>query len=165
VRFPAFITTNTLLPVFATQTFFLDQLADYKSYISVFDEYKIVAIEAMVSPLVDVQPIAGQSDGLLASVIDTDDATPFTSFADAGNYSNCVTSKGSYVHMRSFRPKFSRAIFSSALVTGYGSASGWLDCASPSVPHYGLKVAWTVTSQPIQADLVVRYSVMFRHTV
>jgi hypothetical protein len=165
VRFPAWITSSTLVPVAVAQAFSLDQLDDFKAYTTIFDEYKIEGVEAMISPLVDVAPIVGQSTGMLASVVDTDDAVPLTTFAESGHYTNCITTTGNYSHLRSIRPKFSRALYSSALVTGYGSSVGWLDSSSPSVPHYGLKAIWSTTSAPIQADLVVRYLIAFRHAI
>jgi hypothetical protein len=165
VRFPAWITSSTLVEVFKTQSFSLDQLDDYKAYTTIFDEYMLNGVECMITPLVNVSPIVGQSVGMLASVIDTDDVTPLTTFAEAGHYFTCVTAQGSYTHLRVLRPKFSRAVFSCALVTGYGSGSGWLDSASPGVPHYALKAAWTTTSAPVQADLIVRYSFSFRFAV
>jgi len=78
-----------------------------------------------------------------------------------GNYRCCNFDKT--ITMK-IRPKFSIAAYSGAFPS-YKPMTGWLDCASPSIQHYGVKFAVDSFTAGQYIDFVIRpiYYLSFRY--
>jgi len=73
-------------------------------------------------------------------VVDYDDANALSSSANAQAYNNCIVLGAGESCDRLFRPRMALAAYTGSF-TGYAnSADLWIDAASPSVQHYGLKM-------------------------
>jgi hypothetical protein len=159
--FPAVLATSVSVPTFLQSGFTLSSLDQVTQLAAVFDQYRIKRIEAWVYPTNDTSAAASQ--GEMATVLDFDDTTALTTFAQALDYQNCLVGKVQEGHYRSFRPHVAIAAYGSGAFTSYANVvSPWIDCTSTTVAHYGIKYAATVTSSVLTYDLLVRYHVDFR---
>jgi len=130
-------------------TFALADLPQKASWEAVFDQYRIDEIEVHLIPVynvVDAHGTASPNNGCPPSVIvlDYDDNTSLASITAAFEYDNSqiiTPYQGAVVKVR---PKITPAMYAGAFFTGYGvedSAEGpWLDVASDTVDHYGIKM-------------------------
>lgn len=75
------------------------------------------------------------------SVIDYDDANT-TTFTQCLQYQTMKMTRGNQKHTRYFKPKIPGALFSGGTAISGHPMRGWIDLAAPSVPHYGLKIAF-----------------------
>jgi hypothetical protein len=139
----------------------LNLLTDYTEYSAVFDQYRIMAIKHMITPSA-ATPVAGLT-GHLHTVIDYDDDAAITP-AQTMNYSNCIISNLTDTVVRTYTPKLDVALYGGAF-TSFGNMgqSMWIDCASPGVRYYGLKIAADPTTTAISYDFVITYWVQFRN--
>lgn len=126
--------------------FQLDQLPGYTEFTTLFDQYRIPLIEFQ---LISLQSTGSQVGGgftpcKLLSVVDYDDANAPATENDLLQYENvkvvgCITS-----HTIKFKPRIATALYGGAVFTAFGNgAAQWIDVASPSVPHYGIKLGIT----------------------
>ena len=134
----------------------LNGLANYSAYTTVFDSYRIVAIELHFVPNFDQVPLSANLQGKMLSAFDFDDSVVPASGDAVRAYQSCVVTAPGKHCKRSFIPKVADALYSGAF-TSFGSTSGnWIDCASPGVIHYGLKV-WIEPSTAIQSSWSCEY--------
>lgn len=130
-------------------SFNLNALPNSSEFTSLFDQYKIMKVKLRWIPFGDSvnMPIAtmtGTSSlvspgGPLITVIDYDDNTAPTAAADLLQYQTSKVTPIPKPLSMTIRPKFATEIYRSAVSTGYGARSGWLDTASSDIPHYGVK--------------------------
>jgi len=152
-----FSTTSTVVVTYASQNFTLSQLDQVGSYTALFDQYRFDEIELWLTPRTELNL------GTLVSVIDYDDSTVLTTYASATDYQNALTAPLSMSHYRRFVPHAAVAAYSGTFVSFDNVTAPWIDCASPSVQHYGFKTACTVTTPAVALDLTIRYKVSFRN--
>jgi hypothetical protein len=153
------MTTSTTIATFGAIYNTLSQLDQVSTLQSLFDQYRIVEIEHWLIPELPSATNVGE----VASVNDYDDATPLTSFGSALDYQNVLVGSTRDGHYRRFKPHCAVAAYSGAF-TSYGNvASPWIDCTSPTVQHYGMKLAATVTTVAINFNLVTRFHLEFRN--
>jgi len=102
------------------------------------------------------------NSGLLSSVIDLDDSSNLTSFAQADDYASVVTSEQTQGHYRHFVPHIAIAAYGSSGFAGYANRSHqWIDCTSSGVPHYGVKIAAS-PSNSVTTSFDLRYRIHLR---
>jgi len=148
--------------VYASISFNLNDLPNVAEFTSLFDQYRINSIKWTLMPRgSSAEAGTNNSACKIFSVLDYDDDTAPTSIDTLLQYENCKTSNSLRDHSRSLRPKFARSVYQSALVTGYGQSSGWLDCDSTLIPHYGIKLAFQGTAGAQIFDVRIQYSVSF----
>lgn len=156
----AFTTSATLPTYFATSFTFsaLDQVASFQS---LFDQYRLMMVEITMLP----RGInAGNSQGLVTSVVDYDDAVALTTVAQALDYTNALTVPIGAPIKRTFVPHAANALYAAGVFASFGNvARPWIDAQSPAVIHYGLKLAATVSSAVIVYDSVTRYWFQLRN--
>jgi hypothetical protein len=157
------VVTSVALATFATFSFTLSVLDQVSSLVAVFDQYRIDEIEFWLFPHLSSNNAASGNPGLLATVVDYDDTNALTTFAQALDYTNCVTSSGLMGHYRRFRPHVATAAYSGAFTSFANEERKWLDAASPGIIHYGIKTASATTSSVETYDAIVRYHVSFRN--
>lgn len=108
-----------------------------------FDQYKILAIRFNIradNNAIGLVTNSTTTFSPLYCVIDYDDSTALTSTAAAEAYSNCLVLPPGQSCSRLFRPRIAMAAYSGAF-TGFANMQDqWIDSASNTVQHYGIKV-------------------------
>jgi hypothetical protein len=115
----------------------------FSSWAAVFDQYRIQEIEAWVFP---VQQTSGAyvntSSFSTVTAVDYDNSTAPTGTAPLLQYSNAIVTPFSNGHYRKWRPHAASAVYGSGVFGQYSNViSPWIDCASSTAEHYGLKIA------------------------
>lgn len=129
-------------------SFQLSDLPNSSEFTSLYDEYRFDRVVMKFYPdTQDCTPASGTGNTLVYSALDYDDAN-VTNIASIQQYSNCMTHNSIKPFGRSVIPRHALAAYSGAF-TSYAQSEGWVDCNSPSVQHYGIKIAF-----PLQAGNV-----------
>jgi hypothetical protein len=135
---------------------FLDQVASIQA---LFDQYRIAMVEVTLRPMYNA--VTMQSSGttvpLLYTVVDYDDATAPTALGTLRAYANCIESEYE-TQVRRFVPHAALGAYTGSFGGFANVPAPWLDAASSTVQHYGLKIgidpgqsgqtalqAWTIT--------------------
>jgi hypothetical protein len=128
-------------PTFGVITTSLSLLPNFTEFTALYDAYRIVQIRATFYPISNnVLP----SSSRFYTVIDYDDGTAFTTVGDAEQYDSCQTSSvdNNTAIQRVYNPRIAQAVYSGAFTSFAQSLVGtWIDTASSTVQHYGLKWA------------------------
>lgn len=150
-------------------SFTLSQAPEYTEFTSLFDEYRICALEVTFKPKFNMMTVTSPTavvTPLLYTAIDYDDATVPASAAELEEYQTCVVTNFNRSVKRTIVPKNATAVYQSTTATSYGVARPWLDCAYASVPYYGLKAVvegGAIGQVALQAwDISVKYYLEFR---
>jgi len=129
----------------------------------VFDQYRIVFVDLWSQPRQSVSYGVGVNPGVMTSVVDYDDANALTSVIDAFDYENCLVGSMLTGHHRAFVPHSAKAVFSGTF-TSYGNESmQWIDAASQTVQHYGVKFSVNATDIIYSQDVFARVHLQFRN--
>jgi len=156
----ALLTTSGSAPTFGSIYFTAGGLDQISSFSAIFDQYRIDLVEAWITP--QYNPANG-AQVEYASVIDYDDANNLTTYAQATDYENCVESSIGVGHYRCFKPHIATAAYSGSF-TSYGNlTSPWIDMASTTVQHYGIKIACQTISPTSTIHIVYRLHFSFRN--
>jgi hypothetical protein len=157
----ASVATTGTAPVTFTQ-----MCTDSTSLGGVFDQYRVDAVEIFLRPQANQSLITGTKPvGNLYTVLDFDDANTTISIANLEAYENCITSAVYEPQRRCFVPRLALAAYGAGAFTSYAnSAPMWLDAASGSIAHFGLKAGIDVGATGALAvyDLTVRTAFSFR---
>jgi hypothetical protein len=138
-------------------------VTDYTDLTGLFDQYRCTRVQAWLVPRIGPAQITSAANtGLIASVVDYDDlSTP--SFNQLLEYRNVLVGPGSRGHYRDFKPHVAVAAYSGSF-TSYGNVEDlWIDCSSPGVQYYGVKVGLEQTDVVYTYDLIVKTSWDFRN--
>jgi hypothetical protein len=107
-----------------------------------WDQYKLLAVRVTVTPdqnAVGLFTNSTTSYTPLYMVIDYDDSTNITSVGQAEAYNNCVVLGAGESVSRLFQPRMALSAYTGAF-GGFANVSDtWIDAASTSVQHYGVK--------------------------
>jgi len=153
--------STTVTPVFFAQAFQLADIDQYVALAAVFDQYKFNSVEVYIEPQTALTSIA--NPGKYVSIIDYDDTAALTTVGQALDYSNALVTGGVSSHYRRFVPHMAVGAYSGALFTGFRNVpADWCDCSSPTIKHYGLKLAFEPTSSITTFDLIFRYHISFK---
>jgi hypothetical protein len=157
------VNTSTTVPTYLGQYFTLaSNVPNYASYTSVFDEYKIDMVEVWVTPPALSSVAASTVRGQWSSAVDYDDANTPGTITTVSDKQNSLTTTIDEFHYHKWVPKYAVGAYSGTFVS-YASETGWIDCGSPNVQHYGLKLAFSQTAAGIMfIPLVARLTVSFR---
>jgi len=128
---------------FAAYYFALSGLDNLTALGAVFDQYRILCVEVSVRPRTTQTTFADSANLFprLYSVIDYDDAVPLTTIGQAREYDSCIESSPGEGIVRTFIPAMSLAAYSGAFTSYAQKTLQWLDIASPTIQHFGLKLA------------------------
>jgi len=145
--------------------FILNDLTQVSSFTSLFDQYKIEEIEIWWSTT--ASGLVGASDNTRwLNVIDYDDANAltFNQLLQYPNVEDLSRNEGCY---RRFRPHIATAAYNagSPVFSGFANETGWIDSGSPSVQHYGAKVALSATASTYVLTLRARFHLAFRNVI
>jgi len=113
---------------------------DYSAYTGAFDQYRILMAETIFRPRGNVSQIASTNGlGTLYTAIDYDDAGTVSGLALLANYENCIITAPYQQNRRCLKPRAALAAYSGTFTSYANVEAPWIDAASPSVIHYGLK--------------------------
>ncbi len=154
--------------------FSLNDLPQVASFQALFDQYRFERVELRFIPMVTQLTTTNTSTNIVDPsqfVLDFDDGSALASENAAMEYNTCQTAQVyEEVHV-DMCPAIAPAYFTSGAFSGYGvqpSNGVWLDAASSSILHYGVKGwigALAATSTLVAGWTVyARYTVSFKHT-
>lgn len=160
------VSGSTLNDVYGALSFNLSSVPNYTEFTALFDQYRIDAVKVTFMPRANSAEL-GTNQGItkLFTVVDYDDAATPTAINELMQYENLKTTRSTDDHNRTLRPMLARAVYQAGL-TAYGTGRGWVDCANPSVPHYGLRYALQQLPAGNQSyDLKIKYYLSFKNVV
>jgi hypothetical protein len=153
--------SSSSLNQFLSYTFSFGAIDQSASLVNIFDQYRIREVEFWLIPRIN-GVLTTSYGGLLSSVIDLDDSTLLSQPNQAGDYASCVTTESTQGHYRRFKPHAAIAAYSGAFTSFANQQSPWCDTSSPSIVHYGIKLALTVHSTQVVYDINTRLHMEFR---
>jgi len=157
-------TASTTISTSSAYNFSLNQVDQVSQLTAVFDQYRIDEIEFWLWPKLGAEVASATADqGILASVIDYDDSNLLGSLTAALDYVNVLVSSGRDGHYRRFKPHVAIAAYSGSFSSFANETSPWLDAASPSVQHYGVKTVWTACDAAYSQSIQARLHLSFRN--
>jgi hypothetical protein len=128
-------TTSLSLESDQSLVFALSDLANAADFDSIFDCYRIIQITVQWIPLTP-----NSVAGVFYTAIDYDDGnTP--SISALQQYDTMQVVPLNQFHERTFKPRMAVGAYSGSFTSYAQLHDQWIDCASPSVQHYGLKAA------------------------
>lgn len=162
--FATALTVGSTAEVYGAYSFQLSSLANASEYTVLYDMYKISAVKWTLMPRGNsAEAGTNNNNTKVLSVLDMDDDDVPTSVDQLCQYESVKTTNLSRDHSRYIKPKFARMIYKTSTTTGYGVGSGWLDCNSTDIPHYGIKYCLLrTTSGTVTYDLKVTYYLSFK---
>ncbi len=120
--------------------FTLAQLPANSSWSTIFDQYCIPVVVAQIRASENVATIAqGGPMPRIYTVLDHDDANTIT-VAQAKDYSSCKEQRLIDSVTRVIYPRVAIAAYSGAF-TSFANQRSWIDVASSTVQHYGMKTS------------------------
>jgi len=125
----------------ATYSFQLNQITDATSLQTVFDQYRVLAMEIVLRPhATELIAATALPVGTVYTVIDYDDTSALLTGNLYTAYDNCIVTNTGTAQRRCFRPRVASALYGGTAFTSYGNIPApWIDAASNTVPHYGMK--------------------------
>lgn len=156
------ITTSTSAEVVGAWAFTLTSASDYASFAAVFDQYMIEMAEVWIEP----RTLAGglANTGRFVTAIDFDDQNAPAGTSELLDYNNaCVTTGGLGRYMR-FVPHVAPALYNGAFTSFGNESNKWIDSASATVQHFGVKIASTATTSAFVYDMRYRLHFAFRNS-
>jgi len=151
-------------------SFALSSLRNSTDFTNLFDQYRIDKVD-LYFRLVN-NPDAQTSTTVASSyfptlwyVKDVDDTTSMTvaDMQEKQGVKRVIMNPQTLVKI-SVVPKFQKMVYQTLTNTGYGPASGWLDCVDTNVPHYALKTVFNVPATGVDWNVEVqaKYHCSFR---
>jgi hypothetical protein len=154
-------TTSTVAPTLAALSFALSAFAEYTDYTGLFDQYRFDDIEVWLEPQPS-QSTAIANTGQYVTAVDLDDVAAPGSYNAAISRQNALVTGGEAGHYHRWLPHMAVAVYSGAFTSFANEEAGWIDCGSPNVQHYGIKLAFLTTSVAVAYNLSVRAKISFR---
>ncbi len=156
-RYDAFLVSSTSVDTTGSLQFTLGDLPGTSDVTSLFDVYRIVAIEVWIIPRFSTNTDRSFNPGLLGTAVDYDGGT--ATYDDLAQYPNAMISSGLDGHYRSWAPG---VLTTSAASNVILTTSPWIDCANTSIAHHGLNYAINPTSLALTFDRIDRYHLEFK---
>lgn len=158
------LAASSSVDVSQSYQFVLSSLPGYTDFTDLFDEYKIDKVKITWMP--DTQQSlenAGIGGTTCFTALDFDDSATVL-LSGLQQYETCQLHNALRPFTRTVVPRFAVGAYSGAF-TSYKNTSGWIDVASTSVIHYGIKVCLPQQSgSPNTYTPVMEMWVSFRHT-
>lgn len=157
------LTGSVSVPTFYAVSFNAStHINQWTSFNAIFDQYRIMGIEAWIIPGMTGTTTTNNQTQSLYSVTDYDDASTPSSTDNLLQFTNVIVSPSTNGHYRKWRPHIAVASYSGAFTSFANKPSDWIDVASGSVQHYGLKVGLDA-GVAINVQLYVRIHIQFRN--
>jgi len=171
---PAFAVDQQTLDTFTGLTFRLSDVPENGAYLILWSFYQIEKVELQFRPMYRANRVADAAAiGLIPEIYvafdpDSTRATP-VNLDEMRRYADLTVTDDSDGFVVSFRPRFAKTVFESALLSTYEPSNDqdWLPTIHNTVPHYNLFVAVTgsnvIGPGPFQAwNVVARYTLKFK---
>lgn len=142
------MTLSTTLETIKNYIFKLSDVSNSADLTSSFDAYRIKRVDVYFTPRVNYTPDASVlTNAQLWTACDFDGNT-VTTLTETAAYDSAQLHDARTSFVVSLKPRAALATYSGAF-TSYAEAppDQWIDCASPSVEHYGLITA--MSAQPV----------------
>jgi hypothetical protein len=147
-------TTSTSAATSKSYTFQMSDLTGIADIASVFDNFRILGVEVLISPRI-VGPNTDLLD--LTTAIDFDGNPPPTASGIA-QYSTALTTSTNQQQIRSFRPMWANQVYNTTTAYSNGPSDQWLDIAYPTIPHYGLLLYSGIATTATDFRIDVKYT-------
>jgi len=147
------ITASTTLDQAGAYTVALTDFPSSSDFTNLFDEYRIVQLTFEFFPVATTSPTAP-----IYTAIDPDDGSTPGSADVLRQFDTCRIVPGNHYFERTFTPMVSGALYSGTF-SSFGNVSPykmWIDNASTSVQHYGIKYYWPANATEVGAAYVVQ---------
>lgn len=121
--------------------FMLADLPNYTEYVNMWDKYKLAGVRIRFIPANDNSPVGTASTsgiGTFSWCLDYNDANAPAGLDDIMQYPGMRMKRPTTPFSVFIKPKFEAALYQGA-TTGYRATTGYVDTASSTVRHYGLK--------------------------
>jgi hypothetical protein len=152
-------TTSTSTPTSVGLTFTGNAIPEFASFTAIFDQYRMVKVRCWFIPG------SASTSSLWKSVVDYDNTATTATSAFFDEYNNCHTSTLSNCHYREFQLHAAIAAYSGTFTSFANEPSPWIDCASPSVAHYGVKLYAETSVATASVSLITKYWFQFRNKI
>jgi hypothetical protein len=131
----------------------LGNFVGYTELTSVFDQYRIMQMRMTFIPVVPMGN-ANAYGVLLYTAFDYDDVSPPIAVTDLEQYDTCLVIQAGTFFERICNPRVAYAAYGGGTFTSYANQrAGWIDAASSSVQHYGIKYAITANGSGLSVNL------------
>jgi hypothetical protein len=158
------LTTSTSAPTFGSASFTLAQLDQYVSFQNIFDQYRLAEVEVWVFAQPDnSQTVENLLTSEIATVVDYDDNSNLTTFAQALDYPDATVTSLLQGHYKRFVPHIALGAYTSSFVGFANFGPQWIDAASSTVSHYGLKLAAAISAVATKVQIRTRLHFEFRN--
>ncbi len=139
--------------------FTLAQNPNSASWATLFDQYCIPIVVCNVRFSENVNTIAGGAAPRCYTVLDHDDANTIT-VAQAKAYSTCKEQRTVDNVTRIIYPRIATAAYS-GVFTSFANSRSWIDCASTTVQHYGMKTAIEADTRSPVGEYLLRFTIYY----
>jgi hypothetical protein len=156
------ILTSSTVPTTNTFSWTLNSSNNSTSYQALFDQWRI----AYVSLVFTMDQISTGEATSCYTVIDYDDSNAFVAATDAQQYGTCMIAPigTGAVFERRLQPRVAQAVYSGAFTSFALAPLGtWIDVASPSTIHYGVKMFVGTTTSPSHIRVNAKIHYQFRN--
>jgi len=161
---PTTITSSISVSVASAFSVQLSFFGNSTNLQTVFDQYRIALVEVSFLPRASLNTVTAVSDpGRFVSVVDLDDNTALSGISNALSYQGAKITEGTKEHKRTFVPHIAVAAYSGTFTSYANEAAPWIDCASNTVQHFGVKTYWTATTNVEVYDVFFRAHLQFRN--
>jgi len=151
--------------------FTLSGATGYTEFVALFDSYRIGYVKVQFKPVYNMQTISSVSNIVtpnLYSAIDLDDNTA-VAISVLEEYGTSKTTNFDKEQVRTLTPRAAMAVYSGAFTSfAMVPKDGWIDVASPTVQHYGIKYgieAGAVGQTQLQSwKVIFTYYLEFRYS-
>lgn len=138
------LTSSNAAAVLGAMSFTKTSAGDSSSMSAVFDQYRITKIKVfIISNNTPQAPGASTAIAQVYTAIDYDDAVAPSTVTEVLNYDNSMIHVAGANATRTFRPKVIGYVYGGGSTAGEVKESPWLDCATSSIEHFGLKYCVT----------------------
>lgn len=152
---------------FFAASYALNGLPNYTEFTALYDQYKITGVKLKFVPRGNSSDLTTSNNiTSLITCIDTDDSVVPTSIDQLTQYQSMKMCRSTQSMTRYWKPKFNvGAINTVALgLAGKQNTTGWLDCTSDSVQHFGIKGCLTsFAGATIVYDILVTQYLAFKN--
>jgi hypothetical protein len=159
------LTSSATLPVFGSLYFTANaHISQFSSFSAVFDQYRIMEIEVWLQPTTSAATSLGSNTSTFCSVIDYDDSNTPLTMSSLYQYENTILGNTANGHYRKFRPHIATAAYTGSFSGYENQKSQWIDVASSTVQHYGVKMGIDVSNNvSVLVQCFARLWVQFRN--
>jgi hypothetical protein len=151
--------TSVTVPVYLGTSLTLNVFPNVTALTTVFDQYRIEYAEVWFLPAYNSTE---NSDSLYTTATDLDDGNTPTSQSVLACYQTAQTSSLNSGQYHGWVPSVALAAYSGGFTSYAAAENQWLDCASPSVQHYGIKAAFAASASVRNVQIIVRARISFR---